>query len=138
MEDMIMRPGKMKHRKRIWLLVIFIGFMHLKTTLSQETKMPFYPKGSYLEEIPTPDEVIGFPLGEKPVRHTHVMDYFKGIGRPLQKGSFPATDDILSRSVNISIGVVDAGLGAGAGLNILSGDREIDQFAEAFIQACKK
>jgi len=68
----------------------------------------------------------------------HVMDYFKGIGRPLQKGSFPATDDILSRSVNISIGVVDAGLGAGAGLNILSGDREIDQFAEAFIQACKK
>ncbi|MFO7933432.1 MAG: hypothetical protein R6U78_05050 [Bacteroidales bacterium] len=68
----------------------------------------------------------------------HVMDYFRGIGRPVEKGSFPATDDILGRAVNISIGVVDAGLGAGKGLNIHSGDREIDQFAEKFIQACNK
>lgn len=35
------------------------------------------------------------------------------------------TDDILDRAVNISIGVVDGGLGAGFGINILSSDEEI-------------
>ena len=54
-------------------------------------------------------------------------DYFKEIGRPVKKGSFPVTDDILSRSVNISVGVVDAGLGAGWGMNIHSDDNEIEQ-----------
>ncbi len=67
----------------------------------------------------------------------HILHYFKGIGRPVQKGSFPVTDDILSRSVNISIGVVDRGLGAGWGLNITSDDQEIEQKAAAFLEACK-
>ena len=67
----------------------------------------------------------------------HMMNYFKEIGRPVQKGSFPKTDDILSRSVNVSVGVVDAGLGAGWGMNIHSDDKEIEQKAEEFIKACK-
>jgi 8-amino-3,8-dideoxy-alpha-D-manno-octulosonate transaminase len=67
----------------------------------------------------------------------HVLHYFKEIGRPVNKGSYPVTDDILSRSINISIGVVDGGLGAGWGLNILSSDEEIAQKAEAFVKACK-
>ena len=67
----------------------------------------------------------------------HILHYFKQIGRPVMKGSFPVTDDILSRSVNISVGVVDGGLGAGWGLNIHSTDEEIEQKAEAFIKACK-
>jgi len=66
----------------------------------------------------------------------HVLHYFKEIGRPVTKGSFPVTDDILSRSINISIGVVDGGLGAGWGLNIHSTNEEIEQKAEAFIKAC--
>ena len=40
----------------------------------------------------------------------HVLEYFGKIGRPIQLGSFPVTDDILSRSINISVGVVDGGL----------------------------
>jgi dTDP-4-amino-4,6-dideoxygalactose transaminase len=67
----------------------------------------------------------------------HVLHYFKEIGRPIHKGSFPLTDDILSRSVNISVGVVDRGLGAGWGLNIHSSDEEIEQKAAAFLKACK-
>jgi 8-amino-3,8-dideoxy-alpha-D-manno-octulosonate transaminase len=66
----------------------------------------------------------------------HVLHYFKEIGRPIKKGSFPVTDDILSHSINISIGVVDGGLGAGWGLNIHSTDEEIEQKAEAFLKAC--
>jgi len=43
----------------------------------------------------------------------HVLDHLKQIGQPHTKGSYPRTDDILSRAMNISIGVVDDGLGAG-------------------------
>jgi dTDP-4-amino-4,6-dideoxygalactose transaminase len=37
----------------------------------------------------------------------------------------PKTDDILQRAVNISVGVIDEGLGAGFGISILSSDKEI-------------
>jgi dTDP-4-amino-4,6-dideoxygalactose transaminase len=55
-----------------------------------------------------------------------------------RKGMLPKTDDILSRAVNISIGVVDAGLGAAFGVNILSPDAEVDRAAERFRQAAGK
>jgi dTDP-4-amino-4,6-dideoxygalactose transaminase len=67
----------------------------------------------------------------------HVLHHLNEIGRPTARGSYPVTDDILSRSINISIGVVDGGLGAGWGLNILSGEDEIAQKADAFVTACK-
>jgi len=51
---------------------------------------------------------------------------------PLYKGgaidynkAMPQSDDILSRTVNISVGVVDGGLGSGFGINILSSEEEI-------------
>ena len=62
----------------------------------------------------------------------HVSEYLKEAGQPYGKGAYPRTDDILSRSINISIGVVDAGLGAGFGINILSSDEEIEAAAERF------
>lgn len=40
------------------------------------------------------------------------------------------TDFILERAVNISVGVVDKGLGAGYGINILSSDEEIKTVAD--------
>jgi 8-amino-3,8-dideoxy-alpha-D-manno-octulosonate transaminase len=60
----------------------------------------------------------------------------KNIGQPHTKGSYPKTDDILSRAMNISIGVVDAGLGCGWGIHINSSDEEIDHAASQFIDAC--
>ena len=41
------------------------------------------------------------------------------------KHMLPQTDDILDRAVNISVGVVDKGLGSGCGININSTDEEI-------------
>jgi dTDP-4-amino-4,6-dideoxygalactose transaminase len=67
----------------------------------------------------------------------HVMNYFKQIGQPFTKGSYPRTDDILSRAMNISVGVVDGGLGAGWGININSSDDDIESAAKQFIDACK-
>jgi 8-amino-3,8-dideoxy-alpha-D-manno-octulosonate transaminase len=67
----------------------------------------------------------------------HVLEHFKNIGQPYTKGSYPKTDDILSRSMNISIGVVDGGLGAGWGININSSNADIETAAEQFNFACK-
>jgi dTDP-4-amino-4,6-dideoxygalactose transaminase len=49
----------------------------------------------------------------------------------------PQTDDVLSRSIALSVGVVDAGLGAGFGITVLSSDAEIAQAAEKFIRAAR-
>jgi dTDP-4-amino-4,6-dideoxygalactose transaminase len=49
----------------------------------------------------------------------------------------PRTDDILGRSIVLSVGVVDAGLGAGFGINILSSDEEIAKTAENFIRVAR-
>jgi len=67
----------------------------------------------------------------------HVLAHLKSVGQPHTKGAYPGTDDILSRSMNISIGVVDGGLGAGWGININSTDEEIKQAAAQFVKACK-
>ena len=67
----------------------------------------------------------------------HVLAHLKSVGQPHTKGAYPRTDDILSRSMNISIGVVDGGLGAGWGININSADEEIKQAAAQFVKACK-
>ena len=50
------------------------------------------------------------------------------------KHMLPRTDDILARAINLSIGVVDPGLGAGFGINILASEEEIESQAELFIK----
>jgi dTDP-4-amino-4,6-dideoxygalactose transaminase len=67
----------------------------------------------------------------------HVLNYLKQVGQPHTKGSYPKTDDILSRAMIISVGVVDGGLGAGWGININSTNAEIEAAAKQFINACK-
>lgn len=52
-----------------------------------------------------------------------------------EKGMLPKTDDILSRAINISIGVVDVGLGSGFGINPLSTMEEIKAKAMEFVRA---
>jgi dTDP-4-amino-4,6-dideoxygalactose transaminase len=66
----------------------------------------------------------------------HVLEHLKKVGQPHKKGSYPRTDDILSRAMNISVGVVDSGLGAGWGININSTDSEIETAALLFNKAC--
>ncbi|HUX21940.1 MAG TPA: DegT/DnrJ/EryC1/StrS family aminotransferase, partial [Spirochaetia bacterium] len=53
------------------------------------------------------------------------------------KGMLPQTDRILARSVNVSIGVVDPGIGASFGINVLADEAEIDRKAEEFIKKVK-
>jgi dTDP-4-amino-4,6-dideoxygalactose transaminase len=67
----------------------------------------------------------------------HVNRYLKEHGLPHGKGAYPQTDDILSRAVNLSVGVVDAGLGSGFGININSTEAEIMAAAKKFRAACE-
>ncbi len=57
--------------------------------------------------------------------------------RPYAKNMLPQTDDLLRRSVNLSVGVVDPGLGADFGINVLSDEEEIYQKAGEFIRIVK-
>jgi dTDP-4-amino-4,6-dideoxygalactose transaminase len=67
----------------------------------------------------------------------HVLNYLKQVEQPHTKGLYPKTDDILSRAMNISVGVIDGGLGAGWGININSTDVEIEMAAKQFLAACQ-
>jgi dTDP-4-amino-4,6-dideoxygalactose transaminase len=66
----------------------------------------------------------------------HVNQFLKEHGLPHGKGAYLRTDDILSRAINLSVGVVDAGLGAAFGININSTDAEIAEAAKRFRVAC--
>jgi 8-amino-3,8-dideoxy-alpha-D-manno-octulosonate transaminase len=57
--------------------------------------------------------------------------------QPYYKNMLPITDDLLRRSVNLSVGVVDKGLGADFGINVLSSEDEIDQKAEEFVRTIR-
>jgi len=52
-----------------------------------------------------------------------------------RKGMLPATDRLLERAINLSVGVVDRGLGAAFGINPLSTDEEVDSKAMEFNKA---
>jgi len=64
--------------------------------------------------------------------------YYKGEVE-YAKGMLPQTDDLLERAINISVGVVDRGLGSAFGIHPHSSDEEIDQKVEEFrkvVQEC--
>jgi dTDP-4-amino-4,6-dideoxygalactose transaminase len=64
-----------------------------------------------------------------------LMEYHAPGGEQLyRKNMLPQTDSILRRSINLSVGVVDPGLGADFGINVLSTDDEIDRKAGEFIR----
>jgi len=68
----------------------------------------------------------------------HLLAYTDAAGnRPYRRHMLPRTDDILGRAVNLSVGVVDPGIGASFGINILSSDHEIQRKAEMFVDAVK-
>jgi dTDP-4-amino-4,6-dideoxygalactose transaminase len=65
----------------------------------------------------------------------HFNRYLRERHLPHGKGAYPRTDGILSRAINLSVGVVDAGLGAAFGIHIDSTDGEIRKTAGRFRRA---
>lgn len=48
------------------------------------------------------------------------------------QGMLPQTDDLLSRAINISIGVPDPGLGSAFGVNVKDGLEVVEERAAEF------
>ncbi len=75
-------------------------------------------------------EALGEKIGASTLAHSgwHVYNNMEQILRVLkvEPHSLPQTDDILNRSINIAVGVVDGGLGSPYGINIISTDEEIE------------
>ena len=67
----------------------------------------------------------------------HFIERMRALGQPAAKGTLPRTDALLERSMNISVGVVDAGLGAGFGIHIDASDAEIEAVARRFNDALR-
>lgn len=65
----------------------------------------------------------------------HLNRYLREKGLPYGKGAYPRIDDILSKAINLSVGVVDAGLGAAFGINIDATDDAIVRAAGRFCEA---
>jgi dTDP-4-amino-4,6-dideoxygalactose transaminase len=53
-------------------------------------------------------------------------------------GMLPQTDSLVARAINVSVGVVDKGLGAGFGVHPHSTDAEVDQKARQLADAVKE
>jgi len=69
----------------------------------------------------------------------HLLAYRDSEGiKPYHKHMLPKTDDILRRAVNLSVGVVDTGIGASFGINILSTGEEIQKKAAEFVNIVKQ
>ncbi len=64
--------------------------------------------------------------------------YYKGPEVKYWKGMLPQTDDLLSRAINISIGVSDPGLGSAFGVTMRDGFDVVDARAAAFRQVAQK
>lgn len=56
------------------------------------------------------------------------------LGGTYEPGTLPRTEDLLARTVALSVGVVDSYLGTGFGINVRSGEDEIERAAERFVR----
>ena len=74
---------------------------------------------------------------EQIIEHKTPTKNWSAQGRFTHAGDLPKTDDILSRCVNVSVGVVDGGLGSAFGINIHSSDDDIKRVASHFIEVCE-
>lgn len=74
---------------------------------------------------------------EQIIDHKTPTEHWSSHGKFVHAGDLPKTDDILSRSISISVGVVDGGLGSAFGINIHSSDEDIKLVADRFVEVCR-
>ena len=75
------------------ILILVSCFIAFDKHHAQESPQPFYPDGTYLEDVPTPDEVLGFPLGQKPARYDEAIRYLKILDEISPRGQLMETGE---------------------------------------------
>lgn len=66
-------------RSLVVLSISLCFLTSLVTTKSgfAQNPQPFYKDGSYDSTIPTPMEIMGHEIGERPSRHAEIVEYFR-------------------------------------------------------------
>jgi len=59
------------------ILTLLTGLSLLPELYSQDTE--FFPGGTYDEAVPAPAEVLGFEIGERPVRYHEMVQYLEAV-----------------------------------------------------------
>ena len=63
----------------MFCIACFVLIMIVQGIHAQESVVPFYKGGTYTSGIPAPEEVIGFPLCERPVKYEEAVLYIKTL-----------------------------------------------------------
>jgi hypothetical protein len=63
----------------IFILLIIIALQ------AQSQNEPYFKNGIYNSSIPNPNEIIGFEIGERPVRYSEAVEYIKELSRVSEK-----------------------------------------------------
>jgi hypothetical protein len=86
--------------KQILALLVFALLLpHSSVVIGEETSrthttpglggynVPFYPDGTYLEDVQSPTEFFGFEIGSRPVTHDEVIRYFRYLDEKFPNAS---------------------------------------------------
>ncbi|MFQ5583884.1 MAG: hypothetical protein ACE5GL_05565, partial [Calditrichia bacterium] len=65
--------------KQLFTGIFFISLSISPGIFAQGKERPFYPIQSYRPEIPTPEKVLGVPVGKRPLHHREILQYFKTL-----------------------------------------------------------
>ena len=70
------------------LLVAIVAVLAVQSPSAAQNKY-YFPEGAQFDEnIPTPQEFLGYPIGSHYTRHDRIVDYFKELARISDKATF--------------------------------------------------
>ena len=68
-------------------LIVIFSILFVSTALSAQNSY-FFPSGNFDETIPSPEQFLGYPIGEWHTRHENIVSYLKELARVSPKAHF--------------------------------------------------
>ncbi|MFQ6615157.1 MAG: M14 family metallopeptidase [Fidelibacterota bacterium] len=84
---------KASNRVVVCILTLFLAGLSPQTPLVHRSPglgdydVPFYPEGTYLPDVTSPGDFLGFELGSRPVTHEEVLGYFEYLNEAFSNAS---------------------------------------------------
>ncbi|MEJ0054591.1 MAG: M14 family zinc carboxypeptidase [Bacteroidota bacterium] len=70
--------------------LILAALLLMSVTLQAQNSY-FFPAGNFDASIPTPEQFLGYPVGDWHTRHENIVSYFKELARVSPKAHFQIT-----------------------------------------------
>ena len=99
----------LKFTSQNYLLILGLATLFAIANLDAQTEEPFFKNGTYEPGVPSPDEVLGFPLGQRPARHGEILRYFKALAEKsprvqlLEKGKTHEGRELIYAIISLSL-----------------------------------